>query len=280
MEFRLTDEFVVALTESQDRLYGFLLKRTANHDQAREILHETSVAEQRIDAVWTLLNETYFLRHRADEIAWHTEWLADSDTESAVGLLDVRHQKKGDGVEAVLYTPRTHRTFAHATAVLDELGMTIVDSRIIPLENGYSLDTFVFMEQDKRLEIDDARMNKIRRSLTRVLTASDGNFVTVTRTLPRQARMFTTQTSVEFSDNPVNGETVMELVAADRPGLLSTVGKVFVEQDIDISAAKIVTIGEKAEDVFFVENTDGSPLDAAAQDRLRSALIDKLDKQT
>jgi [protein-PII] uridylyltransferase len=248
--------------------------------QAREILHETGVADRRIDAVWTLLSETYFLRHRADEIVWHTEWLADSDTESAVGLLDVRHQKKGDGVEAVLYTPRTHRTFAHATAVLDELGMTIVDARIIPLENGYSLDTFVFMEQDKRLEIDDARMNKVRRSLTRVLTASDDNFVTVTRTLPRQARMFTTRTSVEFSDNPVNGETVMEIVAADRPGLLSTVGKVFVAQDIDISAAKIVTIGEKAEDVFFVENTDGSPLDAAAQDRLRSALIDKLDKQT
>jgi [protein-PII] uridylyltransferase len=189
----------------------------------------------------------------------------------------VRHQAKGEGAEAVLYTPRTHRTFAHATAVLDELGMTIVDARIIPLENGYSLDTFIFMEQDKRLEIDDARMNKIRRSLTRVLTASDDNIVTVTRSLPRQARMFTTRTSVEFSDNPVNGETVMELVAADRPGLLSTVGKVFVEHDIDISAAKIVTIGEKAEDVFFVENTDGSPLDPAAQERLRSALIAKLD---
>ena len=191
----------------------------------------------------------------------------------------MRHQQKGDGVEAVLYTPRKHRTFAHATAVLDELGMTIVDARVIPLENGYSLDTFIFMEQDKRLEIDDTRMNKIRRSLVRTLTASDDNILTVTRSLPRQARMFTTQTSVEFSDNPINGETVMELVAADRPGLLSSVGKVFVEQHIDISAAKIVTIGEKAEDVFFVENTDGSPLDAAAQERLRTALIAKLDNK-
>ncbi|HSG58934.1 MAG TPA: [protein-PII] uridylyltransferase [Woeseiaceae bacterium] len=247
--------------------------------QARDALREIGVDEDRVDAVWALLNETYFLRHRPDEVAWHTEWLADSDTDSAIGLLDVRHQQKGDGVEAVLYTPRKHRTFAHATAVLDELGMTIVDARVIPLENGYSLDTFIFMEQDKRLEIDDTRMNKIRRSLVRTLTASDDNILTVTRSLPRQARMFTTQTSVEFSDNPINGETVMELVAADRPGLLSSVGKVFVEQDIDISAAKIVTIGEKAEDVFFVENTDGSPLDAAAQERLRTALIAKLDNK-
>ena len=245
--------------------------------QALETLRESGVDERRIEAVWELLNETYFLRHRPDEIVWHTDWLADSDTSSAVGLLDVRRQKKGDGVEAVLYTPRTHRTFAHATAVLDELGMTIVDARIIPLENGYSLDTFIFMEQDKRLEIDDARMNKIRRSLTRVLTASDDNIVTVTRTVPRQARMFTTQTNVEFGDDLVNGETVMELVTSDRPGLLSKVGKVFVEQDIDISAAKIVTIGEKAEDVFFIEHIDGSPLGEAEQERLRSALIAKLD---
>jgi len=246
---------------------------------ARRSLQEFGVDQARIDSVWALLSETYFLRHREEEIVWHTEWLADSDTESAVGLLDVRRQIKGDGVEAVLYTPRSHRTFAHATAVLDELGMTIVDARIIPLENGYSLDTFVFMEQDKQTEIDDARMNKIRRSLTRVLTASEDNIVTVTRAVPRQARMFTTQMSVEFGDSLVDGETVMELVAADRPGLLSKIGKVFIEQNIGIAAAKIVTIGERAEDVFFIEHVDGSTLGPTDKERLRSALISTLDNK-
>ena len=43
MEFRLSDNFVVELTAAQDRLYAFLLKRTANHDQAREILQETNL---------------------------------------------------------------------------------------------------------------------------------------------------------------------------------------------------------------------------------------------
>jgi [protein-PII] uridylyltransferase len=175
-----------------------------------------------------------------------------------------------------LYTPHIHHTFAHATAVLDELGMTIVDARIVPIENGYSLDTFIFMEQDKRLEIDESRMNKIRRSLTRVLTARDDGILKVTRAPSRQARMFSTATSVEFSDNPADAKTVMELVTADRPGLLSKVGQVFLDQEIDITSAKIVTIGEKAEDVFLISHVGGSPLVDEDKDRLCNALKEAL----
>ncbi len=246
-------------------------------EQARETLLESGVADERIDGVWQLFDESYFLRNRPDEIAWHTEWLADSDTESEVGLVDVRLQEKGDAVEAVLYTPHSHPTFAHATTVLDELGMTIVDARIMPIENGYSLNTYIFMEFDKQVEIDEARLNKIRRSLTRVLTASEETIARVTRTAPRQVRMFKTTTSVSFSDSPADGQSVMELVAADRPGLLSKVGKIFLAQQVDIMAAKIMTIGERAEDVFYVCRRDGSPLDEAAQARLRDELVATLE---
>ena len=100
-------------------------------EKARTILVERGIRVERIDHVWSLLNDNYFLKHRVKEITWHTEWLADSDTESEIGLVDVRRRHTGDGVEAVLYTPRENRTFAHATAVLDELGFTIIDARIV-----------------------------------------------------------------------------------------------------------------------------------------------------
>jgi [protein-PII] uridylyltransferase len=245
--------------------------------EARQALEAAAIESQRIEEVWALLNDNYFLRHSSDEIRWHCVWLADSDTVSNVGLLDVRRQSHGEGVEAVLYTPRKKRTFAHATAVLDELGMTIVDARVVPLENGYSLDTFIFMELDKHIEIDDARMNKIRRSLTRVLTASDDDVGKVTRAIPRQARMFTTKTSVDFGHDSADDRTVMELWAADRPGLLSKVGQVFARQGIDIEAAKIMTIGERAEDVFYICDEQGRPLDDDAKQQLRDTLVATLD---
>ena len=248
--------------------------------KAREILLGRGIPDERIDAVWALLNEDYFLRHRVKEITWHTEWLTDSDPESEIGLVDVRRRKTGDGIEAVLYTPRERRTFAHATAVLDELGMTIVDARIVSLDNDHSIVTLVFMEQDARVESDEARINKVRRALTRILTAPSEQVLDVTRTLPRQARMFTTHTTVEFGQSTSGDQTVFELQAADRPGLLSIIGQVFIEQGIDIEAAKIVTIGEKAEDVFYICRESGGALDRQQQETLGAALLERLDSTT
>jgi [protein-PII] uridylyltransferase len=248
------------------------------HEQSRSSLNEAGIDDDRIDAVWAMLDEDYFIRHKSNEIVWHTKWLATSDSESEKGLVDVRRQSGGDGVEAVLYAPRTHRTFAHATAVVDELGMTILDARIVALKNEYSLDTFIFIELDKRTDIDESRLREIRRSLTKVLTADGGDVAAVTRAVPRQARMFKTATVVEFVESPDPSRTVMELVAADRPGLLSKIGQTFIKQGVDIQTAKIMTIGERAEDVFYVTDESGSPLDDEAQGRLREALISKLDE--
>ena len=245
-------------------------------EDARAMLKERGVTDEVIAAVWQLFNDDYFLRHKSEEIAWHTDWLADSDTTSAIGLVDVRRQASGDGIEAVLYTPRTHRTFAHLTAVLDELGMTIVDARINALDNGYSLDTYVFMELDRRMEIDDLRIAKIRRTLTRVLTLPDDDIADVTRRAPRQVRMFSTKTSVDFAQGTTRGKTVMELVAGDRPGLLSKIGKAFIAEGVDIETAKIVTIGERAEDVFYITKEDGRPLDGSEKDRLRATISERL----
>ena len=155
--------------------------------------------------------------------------------------------------------------------------MTIMDARIVPIESGYSLDTFIFMELDKRIDIDASRINKIRRSLTKVLTADDNQVAKVTRPAPRRVRMFTTNTSVSFSQNKANGRTIMELVTADRPGLLSRVGQVFVEQGLDIENAKIMTIGERAEDVFYICDESGAMLDENAENQLRDEIVHKLD---
>jgi [protein-PII] uridylyltransferase len=266
-----------ALRRGLERPIDRELLISESQDAARELLRESKTAAVDIERVWQFLTEDYFLRYRPSEIAWHTEVLADSDTESEYGLLDVRMQPEGDGIEAMLYTPRKKRIFAHATALLAELGMTIVDVRIVPLANGFSLDNYIFMELDKRTEIDEARLNKIRRILTRILASNDDSAASVTRPAPRQVRMFATKTVISFDQDIANGRTVMELVASDRPGLLSTVGQVFVDFDIDIETAKILTIGERAEDVFYIVDLEGQAIPDETCERLRASLIEHID---
>lgn len=247
-------------------------------EKALNYLSRASVGENDIKRIWELFDDHYFLRYRSSEIAWHTEWLSESNTSGELGLVDVRRRRTGDGVEAVLYTPKTKHTFAQVTAVLDEIGMTIMDARIVPLASKYSLDTYVFMESDKRVHIDEARINKIRRALTRVLRVDGNTVAKVTRVVTRQARMFSTQTRVDFLDDPADDQSALELTTADRPGLLSRVGKVFIEQGIDITSAKIMTIGERAEDVFYVSDLSGRPISNEARQQLALALQEKLDE--
>ena len=92
--------------------------------------------------------------------------------------------------------------------------------------------------------------------------------------------MFTTPTRVEFSPSTSDDQTVFELVTADRPGLLSMVGQVFIGQGINITSAKIMTIGERAEDVFYISDMSGCALTESALQKLADSLRGKLDKNT
>ncbi len=71
--------------------------------------------------------------------------------------------------------------------------------------------------------------------------------------------MFSTPTQVNFSLDTRNNRTILELIAADRPGLLSEVGKVFKAEHVAINGAKIMTVGERAEDVFYITDDGRAP---------------------
>jgi [protein-PII] uridylyltransferase len=92
-------------------------------------------------------------------------------------------------------------------------------------------------------------------------------------------RLFNTPTRITLSVDDRNHRSVLELTAADRPGLLCDVGKVLLEEQIELHAAKIMTVGERAEDVFYVTDFDNQPLAEAAAARLRERLTEALDRR-
>jgi len=71
--------------------------------------------------------------------------------------------------------------------------------------------------------------------------------------------------------------TILELTAPDRPGLLARIGRIFLEYDLSLQNAKIATLGERVEDVFFITDDKGQPLsDPEFCMRLQQAIISKL----
>ena len=242
---------------------------------ARDLLHSQQLDDATIDRIWSRLSEDYFLRCRPAEVAAHTVILADPRNVDASVLVDVRGQSHGGGTAVFLFTPQRYFTFAIATAVMDELGFSIADARIISLPEERSLSTYVVLEADGSPVTEQTRIEQLRRRLTDAIQRGPDAAVRVTRRAPRQVRMFETPTHVSFGIDKRNNRSVIELVTGDRPGLLSEVGKIFRSHRVRIETAKIVTVGERAEDVFYVTSDQNGPLSESACAELKTALTSR-----
>jgi [protein-PII] uridylyltransferase len=128
------------------------------------------------------------------------------------------------------------------------------------------------LEEDGAPITESERVSEIEESLWRSLQRPEESPIAVSRRAPRQVRMFNTPTEITISTDENNNRSVLELVAGDRPGLLCDVGKVLWEERVDLHGAKVATIGERAEDVFYFTDLSQQPLTSAAAERLRLKL--------
>jgi len=58
--------------------------------------------------------------------------------------------------------------------------------------------------------------------------------------------------------------------------LLSNVAYIFHQLNIHLVNARITTMGERVEDIFFISNDKQQPLSAVEEKRLKQALEEKL----
>lgn len=246
---------------------------------ARALLARAGSNAAKVEEVWRRFTDAYFLRHTPEEIAWHTQLLAEREPGDVSALVAVSPRSERGGTVIATYTAQAQHSFARTTALLDQLGLNIVDARITPTADGFSLGVYHVLEDTGADITDSARVRDIQQQLARTLSKPDDTAVVVTRRAPRQVRMFTTSTQITFSEDPVNQRTILELIAGDRPGLLSQVAKVFWADGVDIHTSKIVTVGERAEDVFYVTDERGQPLSAEAKRRLAQHLSEALDRR-
>ncbi|HXR18772.1 MAG TPA: [protein-PII] uridylyltransferase [Steroidobacteraceae bacterium] len=251
-----------------------------HQDSARALLRGSGMQPSAIERAWSPLPTVYFLRHAPEEIARHTRALAAAGEANAdEALVSVEPQSELGTTAVMIYAPHRRHGFARATAVLDQLGLNILEARITPVGNGFSLDSYHVLEEDGATISDTERLAEIEHALWRSLQRPEEAPLAVSRRATRQMRVFKTPTQIAISVDERNRRSVLELTAADRPGLLCDVGKVLWEERVDLHAAKISTLGERAEDVFYVTDRAQRPLDEAAAERLRLRLTDALDQR-
>jgi [protein-PII] uridylyltransferase len=254
--------------------------------EAHRLLKDSDGLEDSVAELWESLGDDYFLRSTADEVAWHTRAIvkarvkarveAMSEVEAGAPPLVLVRQGRG-GTEVFVYAADREFLFAASTSVLGRLGLNIVDSRIITADNGMTLDSYVVFELDGEPVSGAAREREIVTALGAALTDPSGARGHSRRLTKRQLRHFQTPTQVNFSDDAGNARTVMEVIAADRPQLLSAIGWALADCKVRLQNAKIATFGERAEDVFFLTDAGNRPLAEESFDAVRKRVTAAID---
>jgi [protein-PII] uridylyltransferase len=225
------------------------------------------------EKLWAQLDTSYFLRHDAREVAWHTRLLNGRvDTKTAV--VKARLSPIGEGVQVLIYAPDRENLFARICSFFERTGFSIVEAKIYTTLHGYALDTFQVMDPARATSHYRDVIAYIEHELSVQLDQTGPLPPPVKGRISRRVRNFPITPEVGLRPDEKGSAWYLSFTAGDRPGLLSSVARVLVNYGISVRTAKINTLGERAEDSFVI--TGDALRETKTVIRLESDLIREL----
>jgi [protein-PII] uridylyltransferase len=200
--------------------------------------------------LWRQLDMAYFLRHDATDIAWQTRALYDR-VNSLHPIVKCRLAPIGEGLQVAVYCADQHDLFARICSYFERKNFSILDAKIHTTRHGYALDTFLVTEQTFAnsyrdiISLIEHELAELLRSQAPLPQPSKGR-------LSRLSRTFPIQPTVDLRPDERGQYYLLAVVANDRPGLLYAIANVLTKYRVNLHTAKIMTLGERVEDVFLI----------------------------
>ncbi len=213
-------------------------------------------------ALWETLDVSYFMRHQADEIAWHTRVLTRqlaADARDQVvddkAIVRARLSPEGEGLQVLVYAPDQNDLFARICGYFDNTGFSILDARIHTTMTGHAMDTF---------QVVTPTLSEHYRELIAMVEKGLAGTIDARGALPepskgrlsRRVKSFPITPRVELRPDEKAQRWLLEVSTSDRAGLLYGITRVLARHHINVQLAKISTLGERVEDSFLISGNE------------------------
>jgi [protein-PII] uridylyltransferase len=218
--------------------------------EAARLLRLYALSDGVKERLWSSLDTAYFLRHDAQEIAWHTRNL-HYRVEADKPAVKARLAPFGEGLQVMIYTRDREALFARICGYFERAAFNIAEAKVHTTRMGYALDTFVVMGQGRDAHYQD-RIAMIETDLAAELQSDAPLGPPRGGRLSRRVRHFPISPAVNIRPDERGAYHVLSIVAADRPGLLYGVARILARYRISLQTARINTLGDRAEDVFLI----------------------------
>jgi len=224
------------------------------------------------DAFWNQLDVVYFLRNEADDIVWQTRAFYDK-VDSTIPVVKCRTAPIGEGLQVAVYTKDQPDLFARICSYFDAKNFSIMDAKIHTTAHGYALDTFMISATAFSKHYIDI-ISLVEHELASFLSQQECLPEPVKGRLSRLSRTFPITPTIDLRPDERGQYHLLTISANDRNGLLYAIAKVLAKYKINLHTAKVMTLGERVEDVFLI---DGPALQhARTQIQLETDLLDAL----
>lgn len=226
----------------------------ARIEEATRLTRLTGLLDEHRQAFWQKLDVAYFLRHDAPDIAWHARHL-HYQISPDIAVIKARPVGATESVQVMVYAHDKKDLFSRICAFLGMRHLGVLDARIHTTRHGFALDSFVVLpakgQKDLRalaaLIEHELRAFLQTHNCAAALQKNPGQ-----QRLSRLSRAFPFAPMVEIQPDEGSQHWRLAIVASDRPGLLADVARVFVDFNVSVLTAKVMTLGERIEDVFVV----------------------------
>jgi [protein-PII] uridylyltransferase len=264
--FHATRRYISHGAVSSDRLLA------SKHERVLARLRAYAIPDDAHEAFWKKLDESYFVRHDEQDIAWHTRVL-NYRFDTPTPIVKARLSPLGEGMQVMIYMPDQNLIFARICGFFEQTNFDIVEAKIYTTRHHYALDTFQVMTA-ARLDIHYRDMIRyVEHELPAWLKRPDIPAPAKGR-VSRQLKNFPISPTVNIRADDRARFYYLNIVAGDRPGLLYRIALVLARYNVSIFTAKINTLGERAEDTLLVR---GEALkDARSVVKLESELVREL----
>ena len=210
----------------------------------------------------------YLRTHTQDEMHAHIRLRELSRPTGAA----VEVQRLGGVYRATVIARDRPSLFAALAGAVSSFGMDIVKAEAFANTQGLVLDTFVFTDPKRTLELNAQEMERLEQTLQRAaLGKLNVEQLLKIRPAPTKSKR-SIEPSVHFDSAACQTATLVEIVADDRPGLLYDLAAIFSAADCNIDVVLIDTEGHKAIDVFYVAS-DGRKLSPELERMLEQKLL-------
>jgi [protein-PII] uridylyltransferase len=195
------------------------------------------------------------------------------DIPGAAGAVTVGIEDVADGQQVTIGAPDRQGLLSICAGVL-ALNQLDVRAAKMSVETGYGTGVFAVRPRFGRAPVPEILADAMRAAL-------EGTLPLAERLSQREAdyRQDVTRAApprISWHNGEVSGAAtgIVEVRAGDRAGLLYRLTAAITGEGLDVTSARIETLGADAVDSFYVCNPSGEPVDPEQRQRVDAALAD------